>query len=157
MPWFTPEFDWRIILLWMALFLMLPFLFYKVSYWQILFKLEAVTALMERRVQKAAAIVLEKISKKPKKELRQAISNFLEFFVIEPVSLDPFGIVRKIEHIINLSKQRFRYFVKKVAPHLEEEDQANLMMGLSGAISLNQVAKILRHYTELIKKTKSVQ
>jgi hypothetical protein len=71
--------------------------------------------------------------------------------------LDPFGIVRKIEHIVNLSKQRFRYFVREVAPHLDEEEQANLMMGLSGAISLNQVAKILRHYTELIKKTKSVQ
>jgi hypothetical protein len=122
-----------------------------------LFKLEAATTLMEKRVQIAIGIVLKKISKRPKKELRQAIKNFLEFFAIEPVSLDPFGIVRKFEHIVNLSKERFKYFVKSIAPNLNEEEQANLMMGLSGAISLNHVAKVLRHYTELVKKTKSPQ
>jgi hypothetical protein len=157
MPLIQPESNIWTVVIWILLFLIFPIIFYRISYWEILFKLEAATSLMERRVQTATGIVLKKISKKPKKELKQAIRNFLEFFSIEPVSLDPFGIVRKFEHIVNLSKQRFRDFVKKIAPNLDEEEQANLMMGLSGAISLNQVAKILRHYTELVKKTKSPQ
>jgi hypothetical protein len=157
MPFLQPEYNVWIIVIWTLLFLLSPLIFYRISYLDALFKLEAATTLMEKRVQIAIGIVLKKISKRPKKELRQAIKDFLEFFAIEPVSLDPFGIVRKFEHIVNLSKERFKYFVKSIAPNLNEEEQANLMMGLSGAISLNHVAKVLRHYTELVKKTKSPQ
>lgn len=157
MPFLQPEYNVWIIVIWTLLFLLSPLIFYRISYLDALFKLEATTTLMEKRVQIAIGIVLKKISKRPKKELRQAIKDFLEFFAIEPVSLDPFGIVRKFEHIVNLSKERFKYFVKSIAPNLNEEEQANLMMGLSGAISLNHVAKVLRHYTELVKKTKSPQ
>jgi hypothetical protein len=40
---------------------------------------------------------------------------------------------------------------------LDKEEQANLVMGLSGAISLYQLAKIVRHYVELVRKTKNLQ
>jgi hypothetical protein len=81
----------------------------------------------------------------------------LDFFVIEPVSLDPFGIIKKIEQILTLSENRIKQFVKSLTPNFNSEERANLIMGLSGAISLNQVAKSVRHYVELIKKTKNLQ
>jgi hypothetical protein len=123
---------------------------------QILFKLERSAELMERMSSRAEKYVIKKINKKKDKKINESIKSFLEFFVISPVNLDPYGIVRKFEHLIDLEKDRFKYFVKQVAPHMKTEEQANIMMGLSGAMSLYQIAKLVRHFVELIKKTKSI-
>ncbi len=150
-----------LFLLWMVLATTLfPVLYYRSVYLQVLFKLESLATVMERGVDSSVELLVRKVSKrskKSKKEIRSAVRDFLEFFTLEPVSLDPFGIIRKIEHIANLSRERFRTFVKKLAPQLPEEEKADVMMGISAAISLNQIAKLLRHYAEFIKKTKTVE
>lgn len=124
---------------------------------QMLWRLDQSARLLEEFTANAKRIVVKKISKKPSQKLKEAINNFLEVFTIEPVSLDPYGIIKKLEHIANLSEKKFKYFAKSVAPHLDVESQANLMMGLSGAVSLNQVSKIIRHYVEMVRKTKNLQ
>jgi len=123
---------------------------------QILFKLEKSAEFLEGISTKAEMTVLKKISKKSDKKLKNSVKNFLEFFVISPVDIDPYGIIRKLEHLINLEKERFNYFVDQVAPKFDSETKANLTMGLSAAMSLYQLAKVLRHFVELIKKTKSI-
>jgi hypothetical protein len=125
--------------------------------YQMLWRLEQSAIMIENLTNKAKKIIIRKITKKPSKELKETINNFLDFFVIEPVSLDPFGIIKKIEHVVNLQEKRFKDFAKSVGPHLNTEEQANFIMGLSGAISLNQVAKLIRHFVELIRKTKNLQ
>ncbi|RLI98163.1 MAG: DUF1512 domain-containing protein [Candidatus Aenigmatarchaeota archaeon] len=144
-------------IIWFLLFILLAFLYPRIMIAQMLFRLEQTAQMLEGFTLKAKGIILRKISKRPKKDLKQAITHFLEFFMIQPVSLDPFGIVKKIEHIVNLSEKRFKYFVSRIAPHLNSEEKASLIMGLSGAISLNQLAKTVRHYVELIRKTKNLQ
>jgi len=124
---------------------------------QLLWKLEKSATMLENLTTKAKNIVMKKIPKRNGKNLKEKIDNFLEFFMIEPVSLDPYGIIKKLEHISNLSEEKFKVFVKSIAPSLNKEEQANLMMGLSGAISLNQLAKIVRHYVEVVRKTKNLQ
>lgn len=146
--------------IWSQLFNLLTFMifilfFNRIMVMQVMFKLERSANLLEGMSSKAERIVLKKINKRPDKKLRQTINNFLEFFVIPPVSIDPYGIMKKFEHIVDLEKYRFKYFIKQVAPELGSEEQSNLMMGMSGAISLHELAKIVRHFVELIKKTKS--
>jgi len=144
-------------IIWFLLFILLAFLYPRIMIAQMLFRLEQTAQMLEGFTLKAKGIILRKISKRPKKALKQAITHFLEFFMIQPVDLDPFGIVKKIEHIVNLSEKRSKYFVSRIAPHLNSEEKASLIMGLSGAISLNQLAKTVRHYVELIRKTKNLQ
>lgn len=110
---------------------------------------------MEDMSNKAEEIVLKKINKNPDKKLKKKVKGFMEFFAIPPIDMDPYGIVKKFDHIINLEKDRFNYFVSQVAPNTGKEDQANIVMGLSASMSLYQITKIMRHYIELIKKTKS--
>jgi hypothetical protein len=124
---------------------------------QLLWRLERSAAMLEDLTTKAKGIVIKKVNKKSRKEIKERIENFLEFFTIEPVSLDPYGIIRKLEHISNLSEERFKSFVKSIAPEFDKEEQANLVMGLSGAISLYQLTKIVRHYVETVRKTKNLQ
>jgi len=140
----------------LILFLIFIFFYSRIMVTQILLRLERSVELLERMSLKAEDIVLKKISKKPDRKIRRSVKRFFEFFVISPVDLDPYGLVRKLEHVIDLEKERFKYFVSQVAPSLDPEKRANIMMGLSGAINLYQLTKQVRHFVELIKKTKSI-
>lgn len=139
------------------LFFIFIFFYPRLMIMQVLWNLERTASTLEGYTQKGKSIVIKKISKKPDRSLREAVTNFLEFFMIEPVGLDPFGIVKKFEHISDLSEKRFQYFVKSVAPKTNSEEQANLVMGMAGAVSLHQIAKVVRHFVELVRKTKNLQ
>lgn len=123
---------------------------------QTMMKLEQSAVELEKMAIKAESDVIRKISKKPDKELRKKVRRFLEFFAIPPVNLDPYGIVKKYDHIQIQEKERFNYFVRQVIPQSNSEERANIVMGLSGAIQLHEITKIVRHFVELIKKTKSI-
>jgi len=148
--------EWIGNIIWFALLFVMFYFYPRILLYQILSQLEQKALMVEGLMKNGRNIVIKKVSRKGK-DVREAVTNFLDFFVIEPVSLDPYGIVKKIEHMVELQEKRFKYFVKTIAPHLEEEEQANVMMGLSGAVSLNQIAKLIRHYVEIIKKTKNYQ
>ncbi len=143
-------------IVWILLFVVMIFFYPKLMVTQMIWKLEHIAQLLEGFTVNAKRIVISKITKKPTKEMKEAVSNFLEFFAIEPIALDPYGIVKKIEHVYNLSEKRFRYFVKSVSGKANSEEQANLVMGLSGATSLHQISKVVRHFVETIKKTKNL-
>lgn len=124
---------------------------------QILVKSEQFANQLDEMTEKSKKHLIRKITKKPTRELREKLNNFLEFFVIEPVNLDPYGIIKKLDHLVNLEEKKFKYFVDQLAPDLGVEEKASMMGGLSGSMSLNQLSKIVRHYIELTKKTKSLQ
>ncbi|MEM5766157.1 MAG: DUF1512 family protein [Candidatus Aenigmatarchaeota archaeon] len=145
------NFIWLIVLI-------IFFNFYpKIMVSQLLWRLEKSATMLEGLMTKAKNILIKKIPKNERKDIKEKIDSFLEFFMIEPVSLDPYGIIKKLEHISNLSEDKFKAFVKDVAGKLSKDEQANLVMGLSGAISLNQLAKVVRHYVETVRKTKNLQ
>lgn len=136
-------------------FFIFIFFYQKLMIWQIQFKIERSVIFLDRISRKAEKFVLKKISKKPTAEIKKSVKKFKEFFVISPVGLDPYGIMKKLEHLIDQEKWRFKYFVKQIASGQDSEKQANIMMGLAGAMSLYQLMKLVRHFVELIKKTKS--
>jgi len=127
----------------------------KLIVYQMMAKLEKSALKLEVMYDKSRSIVLKKITKKPSKDLKNQVKNFMEFFSISPVDLDPYGIVKKFEFLIDQQKDRFKYFVGQVAPDATEEERQHIMMGLSGAMGLYQITKIVRHFLELTRKTKS--
>jgi hypothetical protein len=146
-----------VTLAWFGFILITFFFSQTIMIMQIIFKSERSVLMLEDLAIKGKKKVLKKIAKGSNKEITDKVNKFMDFFVIEPVGLDPYGIVQRIEHLVNLSEGRFRQFVEEVAPELGEEEKANLVMGVSGAVSLNQIAKIVRHYLEMTKKTKNLQ
>ena len=144
-------------IVWILLIVVSVFFGPRLMFYQSFAKIEQSANLLESFAVTGKKIVTRKITKKPTRELKESVDNFAEVFSIDPVSTDPSGIMRKIEHIYTLSEKRFNYFAKSVAPKFDEESRANLVMGLSGAVSLNQIAKIVRHFVELSRKSKSLQ
>lgn len=143
--------------IWILLIFAMMFLYPALMLKQVIWKLQQSVDLIASFTSEAKKTIIKKISKKSKKDLKERINNFLEFFMIEPVSLDPYGIVKKLEHITDLSEEKFKYFVKTIIPKSDEDFQANLSMSLASAVSLYQIEKIVRHNVELVKKTKNVQ
>ncbi|MBU5537591.1 MAG: DUF1512 family protein [Candidatus Aenigmatarchaeota archaeon] len=144
-------------IIWIVFFLLMMFFYPRIMLIQMIGKLESTALMLEGFTQKTKQIVLKKISKNPTRELREKIGNFMEFFAIEPVNLDPYGILNKLSHLAELVEDRFKDFSKEVAPKMNPEEQASLVAGLSGAITMNQIAKIVRHFVETVKKTKNLQ
>ena len=93
----------------------------------------------------------------PDKDPSESLENFLEFFVVTPVDLDPNGIMRKYERILSLGEERFKRMAQVLAPKADEEWRSNIVMTLKAILSINGVAKMVRHNLELAKKTGNLQ
>ncbi len=109
---------------------------------------------LENMVQESKELLI-KMSKekgKPVLDPSDTINGFMEFFVVPPVDLDPNGLVKKFEKILDLSEERFKQMVKEVAPLADQETKANIVMTLKATLAINDVAKQVRHNLELGRK-----
>ena len=152
-----PGGDWVSWIVWF-LFLIIFFFFYpRLMVSQIMWKLERTARDLEIMSDKSKKFVVKQITDKPDKRVRDSVERFFEFFMISPVGLDPYGYVPKLDHMLQNQKDRFEYFVDQVAPGMDREKKANLQMGLAGGITVHEIAKIVRHYVELVRQTKNIQ
>jgi hypothetical protein len=113
---------------------------------------------LEEMVEKGEKILL-KLSQngKPSQNPEKLIKNFMEYFVIPPVNLDPNGLVRKLDKIMDMSEERFKFMVQELMPDADEEWKYNAIMTLKANLGLNKIAKEVRHNYELAKKTGNLQ
>lgn len=149
--------DWISWIFFMVMWVAFFFFYPRLMLMQIMGKLESTAAKLEDMSARSRKFLIHKVSRKPDKTTKESINRFFEFFVIGPVDLDPNGIVPKLERIIIDQKDRFQYFIDTVMPKSDSETKANTMMGFSAGIELYMISKIVRHYIELIKQTKSYQ
>lgn len=114
---------------------------------------------IEEMVIKGQKILIE-ISKKkgnPRENPENSVRNFMEYFVIPPVDLDPNGIVQKLDKILEMSEGSFKHMSDVLAPEADDEWKSNIIMTLNATLGLNNIAKQVRHNLELSKKTGNLQ
>jgi len=149
--------DWVSSILWFLMLFVFIFFYPRIMITQVVVKIEKDLNDIENMGKKGKEKILSKISKKPSKELKKKVSDFMEFFVATPVSLDPYGIVGKIHQVIKHAESREIGFVEEIAPNLSKEEVKDIAAALNHNASIYQIAKIIRHYLELIKKYKLLQ
>ena len=148
--------SWLSWVVWIA-FMMVFFFFYpRMMLSQIMWKLEKSAQDLESMSQKSRRLLLREIGNSDQRT-RESVNRFFEFFVIGPVSMDPYGIVKKVDFILKNQKKRFEHFVGQVTPRANPEKAASLEMGFAAGMTVHEIAKIVRHYVETIRKTKSIQ
>ena len=89
-------------------------------------------------------------------DVAERVDRFLEHFAIEPESMDPAGVVWKLERILDVREQRFLDEVRHMAPKAGDVEVHNLEGLLEAALALNVLYKVVRHYYLLGKKTSSL-
>ncbi|RLJ07909.1 MAG: DUF1512 domain-containing protein [Candidatus Aenigmatarchaeota archaeon] len=152
--WSGDAWSWIIWFIFLAVFFMI---YPRLMISQIMWRIDRTAKELEDLSEEAKGFIIRKISERPDRRLKEAINRFFEFFIIQPVSLDPFGLVKKLEHILKEEERRFKWFVDQVMPRADQEKKACIRMGLAGGITLYDLAKIVRHYVELVRKTKNIQ
>lgn len=144
-------------LIWIVFFVASMFFYPRLMLMQMMGKLENTAIMLENYTKTAKQIVIKRIPGKHPNNMREKVNDFMEFFAIDPVNIDPYGIVKKLDHLVEQVNARFKNFSREIAPKLNPEEQASLVGGLSGAITMNQIAKVVRHFVETVKKTKNLQ
>lgn len=140
-----------------VLFFIFIIFYQKIMMLQTIWRAEKDLKKLDEYTKKAEGYVMQCISKKPDKKLRHDVSNFMNFFISTPVDVDPYGILNKIEHVMNQSERRFNYFVDTIAPKHNATEKANLKFGLIGALGVFQIYKIVRHLIITVKKNNNIQ
>ncbi len=116
-----------------------------------LFKLK----LMREEGRKTAIETIKEIGK-PTADPSTKVDRYLEYFTIAPQSMDPAGIVYKLDHILDVRDERMKDEVKLMAPATDEVQVYNLENTLEAAMALNFIYKVVRHYYLQGKKTLSL-
>jgi hypothetical protein len=88
-------------------------------------------------------------------KLGEVFERVLGSFVIFPESMDPTGIVKKMEHIMDIRENRFLNDVKKMLgnPDINETILKTLSNMVEATMALEMLYKIALHYYLLAKKT----
>jgi len=105
--------------------------------------------------RKMAVETIKEIGK-PQTDPTAKVDRFLEYFTIAPQTLDPAGVVWKLEHILDVRDERLKDEVKLMAPAADETQANNLENTLEAAMALNFIYKVIRHFYLLGKKTLSL-
>lgn len=139
-----------------VLFFLFVFLYPRIMLMQMITKLEEYARRIEGFSVKSRQFIIKRLGKKPK-NIEEVIKRFQEFFTIEPSSLDPFGIVKKLDQLSRNVESRFEEFVDEIAKDKTKREKQMINFGLRAAISVNIIAKLVRHYVEIVKKYKNLQ
>ncbi len=146
------------------LLLILFFYFYpRIYIWQMVSKLETELVKLEEYSKEVQNEVTKKIKSTHKRKkvnirmLKKRVGEFMDFFVVSPVDTDPYGILKKIEHITKISESRIERFLDRIGGTANRDEKKNIKYGLVGAMGVTMIYKIMRHYIELIKKTNNLQ
>ena len=116
-----------------------------------LFKLK----LMKDEGRKTAIETIKEIGK-PTTDPASRVDRYMEYFTIPPQSMDPAGIVYKLDHILDVRDERMKDEVKLMAPASDDVQVYNLENTLEAAMALNFIYKVVRHYYLQGKKTLSL-
>ncbi|MFX1339710.1 MAG: DUF1512 family protein [Promethearchaeota archaeon] len=90
------------------------------------------------------------------KDLAIKLEDFMTFIAILPVTLDPYGIIPKIDHIIDVRDYRFQEEVAMLAPHAIDSKRQSLENLLEASMAVDFIYRLIKHYLILGKKSKSM-
>lgn len=89
---------------------------------------------------------------KSKDDSIKKIDQFLDYFTIMPVDMDPNGIVEKVKHTVRSREDSTREHVKLLSPKINDLELAKVQTLLEIASSLQMIYKIVNHMYLTAKK-----
>ncbi len=139
------------------LFFGLIFFFPRIMVWQTNRKMESALTNLDTYRNDAETMFLDKLTDSVDGKLEKRLETMKDFKFSGPTGIDPAGLVGKLEHVLDSSEDKFNRFVKRNAGTEDEEELADLNMAFKGVMGTHQIYKVIRHFQELIVKTKNFQ
>jgi len=153
-----PGMDWIFQVIFTLLFIVFVFYGQRIQMYIMVREIEGSLLRLKFIRDEGRKIAIKTIKEigKPEVDPVERVDQFLEYITIPPESMDPSGIVWKLEHILDVREDRFKDEVKLMAPAADETNTNNLENTLEAAAALNMIYKVIRHFYILGKKTLSL-
>ncbi|MGQ9543941.1 MAG: DUF1512 domain-containing protein [Candidatus Bathyarchaeia archaeon] len=129
----------------------------KIQLWTMLWNMSGALKKLEIMSSEAKALTIKTLKEvgKYKEDLSPRLNTLLEHFLISPVDMDPAGIVWKLDHLMDVRDSKFKDDVRILAPEADDVQINNLENLVEGALALNTIYRIVRHFYLLGRKTQS--
>ncbi len=88
-------------------------------------------------------------------KLNEYVQELVEYFDISPVDRDPYGILNRLEYILDLSRFRFRFLLRNYVKNIDEDSLSTLEDTAAVSNALHLINKVARHYYLTAKKFKN--
>ncbi len=113
---------------------------------------------LEKYANDATEKFVEEASKygKSKEEVRKLVERIKGFFLIGPVTLDPSGAIRRLEHLLDEYRDYMNRYMDELSPKASGWKKSNLRDQLAGVLALDMIFRIVRHYFILGKRTQNL-
>ncbi|MFX1591764.1 MAG: DUF1512 family protein [Promethearchaeota archaeon] len=150
-----------ISLLWFLLIFISMFYGQKLQAWKASKEIQAALEKLKKWNDECKEILITNFKefadkKKTQKDLMFQLEDFITFVTISPVSLDPYGIVPKFDHIVEVRDNRFKEEVEILAPNADSIQRSNLENLVEATMAIDFIYRLIRHYLILGKKSKSM-
>jgi len=89
-------------------------------------------------------------------DVKNNLERLIDSFVISPESMDPYGIVYKLEHIVNTWEDRFEEDVAKICSKADTVKVKTLTNLVEVSRGVHFIYRLVRHYYLLGKKTQNI-
>ena len=87
-----------------------------------------------------------------KNNFSEKIDQFLDYFTIMPVEMDPNGIVDKVHHIVRSRDDYTRLHLQSIFPDVDSQTMSKIQTLLEISTSLRLIHKIINHMFLTAKK-----
>jgi len=151
------QYSWLINIAFYAFILIFSLYGAKFQIWQWLKQIESgLIELKHMSIEsRDSAIEAFKQYGKSEADVTKAIDRWLDYFTIMPVDLDPAGVLKRLDHLLDERRDRFQEFVKEQAPTASPSVDQNLENTLEVTQVLALIFRVVRHFYLLGKKTGS--
>jgi len=143
-------------LLFMAVFVVVIVFQQRIQMYIMLKDIEFVLRRVDLMKDESRRISLERLKKNSTVPDPSAfLDRVMDYVLLEPVSLDPAGIVWKLDYILKTGDDRLKAEIKQVATKAGDVERDNISNVVEVAASLSLLHKTVRHYYIMGKKTGS--
>jgi hypothetical protein len=153
----TTEFSWILNLAFFAFIIIMSLYGQRIQMWQWLKQIEAGLYDLKKLSNKSREIAIETFKRygREEAEIGEDLDRWIDYFTIMPVDIDPAGVLKRLDHLLDERRDRFVEFVMEVAPEASESERQSLENTLEVTQVLNLIFRIVRHFFILGKKTNS--
>ena len=153
----TTDFSWIFQIAFFAFIIIFSLYGAKFQIWQYLKQIEIGLAEMKRMFVESRQTAIETFKEygHTEEEVAKGLDQFMDYFTIMPVDLDPAGILKRLDHLLDVRRDRFEEFVAELAPESTGGMNQNLENTLEVTQVLGLIYRVVRHFYILGKKTGS--
>ena len=157
LPGLEGEFTGLINIVFLVFIVMMSLYGARIQMWQWLKQIQASLVELERMKKESTQKAIDTFKKfgRPEDEVEKELARWLDYFTIMPVDLDPAGILKRLDHLLDERRDRFQEFVSELAPEGVSFEHQSLENTLEVTQVLDLIFRIVRHFYLIGKKTGS--